>query len=65
MLLRVLDTKSFTRLGGNENLTVDFQVIAATNRNIGGAVLKTEFRADLYYCSEKTLKFFMIFSLPR
>ena len=49
MLLRVLDTKTFTRLGGNEKLTVDFQVIAATNRNIGEAVLKTEFRPDLYY----------------
>ena len=49
MLLRVLDTKIFTRLGGNEKLTADFQVIAATNRNIGEAVLKAEFRADLYY----------------
>ena len=49
LLLRVLDTKTFTRLGGNEKLTTDFQVIAATNRNIGEAVLKTEFRADLYY----------------
>ena len=49
MLLRVLDTKTFTRLGGNENLTSDCQVIAATNRNIGEAVLKEEFRADLYY----------------
>ncbi len=49
MLLRVLDAKSFTRLGGNENLTADFQVIAATNRNIEETVLETEFRADLYY----------------
>jgi len=36
-------------MGGNEKLEADFQVIAATNRNIGEAVLKTEFRADLYY----------------
>ena len=49
MLLRVLDTKTFTRLGGNDSLTTDFQVIAATNRDIGEAVLKAEFRADLYY----------------
>lgn len=49
MFLRVLDTKTFTRLGGNETLTADFQIIAATNRNIGEAVLKAEFRADLYY----------------
>ena len=49
MLLRVLDTKIFTRLGGNEHLTADFQVIAATNRNIGESTLKEEFRADLFY----------------
>ena len=49
MMLRVLDTQTFTRMGGNEKLEADFQVIAATNRNIGEAVLKTEFRADLYY----------------
>ena len=49
MLLRVLDTRTFTRLGGDENLTADFQIIAATNKNIGEAVLKEEFRADLYY----------------
>lgn len=49
LLLRVLDTKTFTRLGGNENLTSDFQVVTATNRNIGEAVLRTEFRPDLYY----------------
>ena len=49
MLLRVLDAKTFTRLGGNENLTADFQLIAATNQNIGEAVLRTEFRSDLCY----------------
>ena len=49
MFLRVSDTKTFTRLGGNERLTADFQIISATNRNIGEAVLKAEFRADLYY----------------
>lgn len=49
MLLRVLDTKTFTRLGGNENLTSDFQIIAATNRNIGESILKEEFRSDLFH----------------
>ena len=49
MLLRVLDTQTFTRLGGNENLTTDIQIIAATNRNIGETVLKAEFRPDLFY----------------
>ena len=49
MLLRVLDTKTFTRLGGNENLTTDIQVISATNQDIGETVLKAEFRSDLFY----------------
>ncbi len=49
MLLRVLDTRTFTRLGGNENLTTDIHIIAATNRNIGETVLKAEFRPDLFY----------------
>ncbi len=49
MLLRVLDTGTFTRLGGNENLTTDVCIIAATNRNIGETVLKEEFRPDLFY----------------
>ena len=49
LLLRVLDTQTFTRLGGNETLSSDFQVIAATNKDIGSAILKADFRADLYY----------------
>ena len=49
MLLRVLDTATFTRLGGNEVLTVDVHIIAATNRNIVKAVAEKEFREDLYY----------------
>ena len=49
MLLRVLDTATFTRLGGNEVLTVDVHIIAATNRDIAKAVAKREFREDLYY----------------
>ena len=49
MLLRVLDTRTFTRLGGSENLTTDIQIIAATNRNIGETILKAKFRPDLFY----------------
>ena len=49
MLLRVLDTSAFTRLGGNEQLTVDVHIIAATNRDIEKAVAEKEFREDLYY----------------
>jgi len=49
MFLRFLDTNIFTRLGGNEVLTTDVQLIAATNRSIGMAVAQKEFREDLYY----------------
>ena len=49
MLLRVLDTATFTRLGGNEQLTVDVHIIAATNRDIEKAVADKAFREDLYY----------------
>ncbi|RKU20405.1 hypothetical protein C6503_06260, partial [Candidatus Poribacteria bacterium] len=43
MLLRVLDTATFTRLGGNDVLTVDVHIIASTNRDITKAVAKKEF----------------------
>ena len=49
MLLRVLDTATFTRLGGNEVLTADIHVVAATNRDIMKMVAEKEFREDLYY----------------
>ena len=49
MLLRVLDTATFTRLGGNEVLTVDVHIIAATNKDIMKTVAQKEFREDLYY----------------
>ena len=49
MLLRVLDTATFTRLGGNEALTVDIHIVAATNRDITKVVAEKEFREDLYY----------------
>ena len=49
MLLRVLDTATFTRLGGNEALTVDIHIVAATNKDIMKTVAEKEFREDLYY----------------
>ena len=48
-LLRVLETKQFTRLGGNETVSVDFRTICATNRNLEKAVEEGVFREDLYY----------------
>ena len=49
MLLRVLDTSKFTRLGGNEILTVDVHILTATNRDIEKLVAEKKFREDLYY----------------
>jgi DNA-binding NtrC family response regulator len=48
-LLRVLETGSFTRTGGEAALTVDVRFIAATNRNPEEAVKQGRLREDLYY----------------
>ncbi len=48
-LLRILEEKEFTRVGGNELVKVDVRVISATNRDIKKAVAKGQFREDLYY----------------
>jgi two-component system, NtrC family, response regulator HydG len=48
-LLRALETKSFTRLGGTENVHTDFRVVCATNRDLEKAVAEGEFREELYY----------------
>jgi DNA-binding NtrC family response regulator len=48
-LLRVLQQKTFQRLGGKETITVDVRVIAATHRDLKLAILEKEFREDLYY----------------
>jgi transcriptional regulator with PAS, ATPase and Fis domain len=48
-LLRVIETKQFTRVGGNQNIKVDFRVICATNKNLEKAVADGTFREDLYY----------------
>jgi DNA-binding NtrC family response regulator len=48
-LLRVIETKRFTRLGGNEVVQADFRIISATNKNLEDAVKEGTFREDLYY----------------
>jgi DNA-binding NtrC family response regulator len=48
-LLRVLQERSFCRVGGNEEIRVDVRVIAATNANLQLAVQGGKFRDDLYY----------------
>lgn len=48
-LLRVLETKSFIRVGGNKEITSDFRVICATNRDLKSMVEQGTFREDLYY----------------
>lgn len=48
-LLRVLETKKFSRVGGNEILKSDFRVIAATNEPLEELVKAGKFREDLYY----------------
>ena len=48
-LLRVLETKSFMRVGGNKEISSDFRLICATNRDLRTMVEKGEFREDLYY----------------
>jgi transcriptional regulator with GAF, ATPase, and Fis domain len=48
-LLRVIQTKEFERIGGNQTLHSDFRLIAATNRNLEKEVQEGRYRADLYY----------------
>ena len=48
-LLRVLQEKSFERLGANKTVDVDARVIAATNMNLPDLIRQKKFREDLYY----------------
>jgi len=48
-LLRVLESKSFVRVGGNKEIKSDFRVICATNRDLKAMVENGAFREDLYY----------------
>jgi PAS domain S-box-containing protein len=47
--LRVLEQQSFRRLGGVQDINVDLRVVAATNRNLAGAVQSGAFRLDLFH----------------
>ncbi len=48
-LLRVIENKSFRRLGGKGEVNVDVRMLAATNKNIPSALETGELRRDLYY----------------
>jgi transcriptional regulator with PAS, ATPase and Fis domain len=45
----VLETKTFRRLGGTREITVDVRLVAATNKNLQAEVEGGRFREDLYY----------------
>ena len=59
-ILRVIETKTIRKIGGNKNIYMDVRIIAATNRDLKLAVEKKQFREDLYY----RLNVFPIHLLP-
>ncbi|GAC1358475.1 MAG: sigma-54 dependent transcriptional regulator [Ktedonobacteraceae bacterium] len=48
-LLRVLEMRSFFRLGGNKEVKINTRILAATNRDLEQAKISGSFRADLYF----------------
>ncbi len=48
-LLRVLQNKTFERVGGEATIKVDIRLLAATNKNIEEEIKKEKFREDLFY----------------
>ncbi|MDA3951434.1 MAG: sigma 54-interacting transcriptional regulator [Spirochaeta sp.] len=48
-MLRVIQEKTFERLGASESISADVRIIAATNKDIETLVEQGEFRSDLYY----------------
>ena len=48
-LLQVIEEKTFTRVGGNQPITVDVRIVAATNRDLEAMVRERAFREDLFF----------------
>ena len=48
-LLRVLEERSFRRVGGTRDIAVDVRIVSATNKDLLKAIEEKEFRNDLYY----------------
>ncbi|HZZ80086.1 MAG TPA: sigma-54 dependent transcriptional regulator, partial [Gemmataceae bacterium] len=48
-ILRILQEQSFERVGGNERVSTDVRIIAATNRDLEKMIGAGQFRSDLYY----------------
>jgi transcriptional regulator with GAF, ATPase, and Fis domain len=48
-LLRVLQEREFERVGGTQPIRVNVRILAATNRDLEGAIAAGAFRRDLYY----------------
>jgi DNA-binding NtrC family response regulator len=48
-ILRAIESKQFSRVGGNQNIKSDFRLITATNQSLENLVKEGEFREDLYY----------------
>ncbi len=48
-MLRVLETSTFRRMGGNQDISVDVRMVFATNKNLQECVNRGEFREDLFH----------------
>lgn len=48
-LLRVLEERTITKLGSNQQIKIDVRIIAATNKNLAKLIEENKFRSDLYY----------------